>query len=152
MKYKLIACDVGANFALAHNLKGLKVCHWTFEGIRDHRQAQLLTTLQKKIAQINQLGHVHALVYERPFARGLGATRSLWGMAGIIEAVATNAGLAVLDVNNTSIKTWATGDGKASKADMIKAARKLGYKGNNEHEADAVCLLRYSEENVEIPE
>ena len=35
------------------------------------------------------------------------------------------------------------------KEDMIAAAKKFGYKGKNEHEADAVCLLRYAEANFE---
>lgn len=85
------------------------------------------------------------VVYERPFARGQGATRLLWGMAGILEAAAHNAGVAVLDMTPGEIKLWATGKGNAGKPEMIAAAQRLGYTGDNEHEADAYCLLKFAE-------
>lgn len=86
------------------------------------------------------------IVHSQPFARGQAATRLLWGMAGILEAAAHNAGCAVLDATDSQIKKWATGSGKADKDMMLVAARELGYTGDNEHEADAWCLLRYAEE------
>ncbi len=53
------------------------------------------------------------------------------------------------DVAVSTIKKFATGSGKGCKEDMIAAAKEFGYKGDNEHEADAVCLLKYAEANLE---
>lgn len=145
---KVIAFDLGKNFAWAHR-PGRKIVtgHITVEGQRAHRQGALQVELEKLLTGL--AFDLDAVVYETPFARGRDATRSLWGIAGIIEACATNAGLPVVDVAVPTIKKHATGHGKASKEEMIAAARKMGYKGKNEHEADAACLLHYAEANLE---
>ena len=98
---KIIAFDLGKNFAWAHNAHGrqssrIMTNHATIEGARAHRLAatmELLTNLLTPLAF-----DLDAVVYETPFARGRDATRSLWGIAGMIEACATNAGLPCLDV------------------------------------------------------
>ena len=143
---KIIAFDLGANFAWARNTNPLKAGSFVMKGPRAHRQGQLLTYLN---SLFSLAFNIEAVVYETPFARGRDATRSLWGIAGIIEACATNANIACVDVAVPTIKKFATGDGRASKEEMIKAAKKFGYKGDNEHEADAVCLLKYAEKNLE---
>ena len=43
-----------------------------------------------------------------------------------------------------TIKKHATGKGNASKADMIEAAIALGYKPEDDNEADAIHLLQYA--------
>lgn len=88
------------------------------------------------------------IVHSQPFARGQAATRLLWGMAGILEAAAHNHGCAVMDWTDGEIKKWAAGHGKASKEAMIAAAQEMGYCGDNEHEADAFCLLKMAEEQL----
>ena len=144
---KIIAFDLGRNFAWAAlGSDPLIWDHVDFGNIpRAHRQAQLMSYL----TLAHWLAAYDVAVYETPFARGRDATRSLWGIAGVIEACATNAGLPVIDVAVPTIKKFATGHGKACKEDMIAAARRMGYIGDNEHEADAVCLLRYAEANLE---
>jgi Holliday junction resolvasome RuvABC endonuclease subunit len=150
---KIIAFDLGRNFAFAHNLSKRPATHLevlTGE-TRAHRLGSLSTFLNNLFFDYQSQGSpgFDIAVYETPFARGRDATRSLWGIAGIIEACATNAGLPVVDVAVPTIKKFATGHGKASKDQMIIAAKRMGYKGSNEHEADAVCLLRYAEANLE---
>jgi Holliday junction resolvasome RuvABC endonuclease subunit len=142
---RIIAFDLGKNFAWAWRPYGSVVAsHFVLDGIRSHRMGQLMELLPPILGE-----RFDAVVYETPFARGRDATRSLWGIAGIIEACATNAKCAVVDVAVPTIKKFATGHGKAPKNDMIAAARNFGYRGENEHEADAVCLLAYAEENLE---
>ena len=138
---RIIAFDLGATMAYAYE----KHCyHQTFTGERAERLSAIGDWL-------DAIGwhRFSVVVYETPFARGRDATRSLWGIAGILEAVVTDAALPVVDVAVPTIKKFATGDGRASKVEMIAAARRMGYTGNNEHEADAVCLLRYAEANLE---
>lgn len=145
---KIIAFDLGKNFAWAHNLeKKLVAAHWVLPGeTRAHRLGALDRDLTNLFLNLDGLDIV---IYETPFARGRDATRTLWGIAGLIEACASNAGLPVVDAAVPTIKKFATGSGKASKEEMIAAAKKMGYKGKNEHEADSVCLLRYAEANLE---
>lgn len=148
---KIIALDLGSNMGLAHNGMGVPIVeHHTFKGVRAHRLCDIDSWLRKRFSEIKHDCHIDLVVMERPFARGLDATRSLWGTAGIIEAQATLFGWPVTDAVPLTIKKWAAGSSKASKDDMITAAHILGYVGNNEHEADAFCLLKYAEANATI--
>lgn len=145
---KIIAFDLGGTAAYAHNCgpgdepyAGSR----TFAGIREHR----FLVWSEWLGQIFSMYRPEAVIYERPFSRGLAATRSGWGYAGILECEATRAGCAVLSMPPATIKKHATGHGFASKQMMMDAARKTGYTGSNEHEADAWCLLRYGETHME---
>ncbi len=151
---RVIAFDIGANLACAHNLGAVPhVRHETFEGLRSERAGATLLFLHRLFREIKAdkaLQLADAVVYEQPFARGEAATRALWGIAGLIEATATNAGFGIVSVTPGEIKKFAVGKGRAEKTEMIEAAQMLGYTGDNEHEADAWCLLHYAEVNLEI--
>lgn len=92
------------------------------------------------------------IVYERPIARGLDATRSLWGYAGIVEAYAVIHEAVPLDVQNNTVRKWATGHGakQGSKTPMIDAAERLSGLKLDEHSADAVCIWHYTNEKMVI--
>ncbi len=97
------------------------------------------------------------VVYERPFARGDAATRSLWGQAAIIEMSANRWGAAVFDAAPpVTIKKWFTGNHQASKDAMMAEARKrLGLAPDaplGEHEADAVAVCLYTLAHLEPAE
>jgi len=142
---KILAFDLGSNMAVAHNLFGptdIRVEHKWFKGTRQQRAGATWIWLHDLF---DQAGEVDAVVYERPFVRGQDATRSLWGLAGLIEARASVDGVLCLDYSPKEIKLHSTGHGNAGKEDMILAAAMTGYLGDNEHEADAWCLLRYAE-------
>lgn len=149
---KFIAIDLGSNMALAHNgFDDVVVTDFQeFKGIRAHRAGATFSWLDRRFTEIVKECRIHAVVYERPFARGMDATRCLWGLAGIIECVATNHKLAVLDLDPQSIKKFSTGKGSGKKPDMLAAAQRLGYQGDNEHEADAYCLLKCALSTAEI--
>lgn len=87
---------------------------------------------------------VDTVVYEQPMGRSRGQ-EFLAGIAAVIEAADNVA--AVLPVNLSSVKKFATGTGNASKDMMIDAARKSGAIIENEHEADAYHVFRYFLEN-----
>lgn len=145
---RIATFDLGSNIAVAHNLKGtddVRVASQHFPGDRPARLAATQAWLQEFF---DQAGPMDAVMYERPFARGMHATRSLWGVAGLIEAAAAARDIPVLDVTPGEIKKFAAGKGDASKDDMILMASLTGYLGDNEHEADAWCLLRYAEADL----
>ena len=141
---KIIAFDLGSSMAWATNMKRQLVTGTrTFTGSR----VQRLTDIQQWL--FNFTWHVDVVVYETPLTRGQAATRILWGIAALVEVAATKAQLPVLDVAVPTIKKFAAGSGAAPKTEMLAAARKFGYTGGNEHEADAVCLLQYAIANLE---
>ncbi len=143
----IITFDLGSSMAYAHNLDGFPhVEHKTFPGSRVERAAATFTWLEARLE--NDAERDTVVVFERPFARGRDATRCLWGLANSIEVLAQLNGLPVVDIDPSSIKKWATGSGKADKPAMIAAAQRLGYQGDNEHEADAFLLLLYAEANL----
>lgn len=144
---RIVAFDLGSNMAIAHNLfdDGERVEHHEFKGKRVARAAATWLWLNDVFDGVKAAGGCEAVVYERPFVRGQDATRSLWGIAGLIEARAGVDGYRVVDYTPGEIKKWATGHGNADKEPMIEAARLTGYVGDNDHEADAWMLLRYAE-------
>lgn len=165
---KIIALDLGSNMALAHNIipDVNVVDSKEFDGIRSHRAGAILAWLNRRFTEIKKAGCNESIcvVYERPFGRGFDATRCGWGIAGIIEGLATHHGWAVTDQTPQSIKKFAIGGrarvkmtsaqrrvaAAAEKLDMLAAAQRMGYVGENEHEADAFCLLKYAEENLVV--
>lgn len=151
MTRKIISFDLGSTVAWADNYgDGL---HWGHiekpQGmIREHWLAMVYARLDLLFTGAAQ--YLDAVFYERPFARGQAATRMGWGLAGVIEAVASKHNLPCLDMPPSSIKKFAAGHGKAEKSDMLASAQVLfGYEGANEHEADAVCGLHYAISNIE---
>jgi Holliday junction resolvasome RuvABC endonuclease subunit len=134
----------------AHNLLGEPMAvHRLFSGHRTQRAGETLEWLHLLFNPGGEAPAPELIVYEQPFARGAAATRCLWGIAGIIEALAHNAGAACLCITPSEIKKWATGAGTADKDAMTLAAHCMGYAGENEHEADAWCLLKFAEATIE---
>jgi len=144
---KIVAFDLGSTMGWASNFKAIPIGHRTFVGTRVQKLADIEAWLR-----LLQWQGADAVVYETPLGRGQAATRILWGIAGLLEATATQAGLGLVDVAVPTIKKFATGNGMASKVEMLAAAKKFGYTGADEHEADAVCLLHYAIANVEFGE
>ncbi len=150
----IMAFDLGSTTAWAlSNFDCDKALMWdshTATGARPEKLEELQQWIKSSLATERPT----FVVYERPFARGLAATRMLWGLAGILEAEAIHASCGVVDVDNATIKKYATGNGNADKDAMIEAAVQWvgaqSYVPFNEHEADAVCLLKYTMEKAEI--
>lgn len=163
----IIHFDIGSHMALAHNACAdvIVTGHFIATGPRQERAAQTLRWLVRRRKDMRDAGITFALVhYERPFSRGFDATRCGWGLAGMIEAVFGDNAV-VLDSTPQSIKSFAlekigrvpsrsktkmkaadrTAAALQEKLWMIEAAQAMGYEGNNEHEADAYCGLKYAE-------
>ena len=67
-------------------------------------------------------------------------------MHGWLDAVLSNADVPRIDVTPAEIKQFATGHGRASKADVIAQAWKHGWDGTDDNEADAWWLHRMATE------
>lgn len=67
-------------------------------------------------------------------------------LAGIIKAVAAQCDVACRGVKPASIKKFATGNGRAKKHEMIRAAKvKLGIEVTSDDEADALWILAFAQ-------
>lgn len=121
-----------------------------FPGARVERAVSTYGWLRRQSMRHTTDPKLDVVVYERPFVRGRDATRCLWGLAGMVEGIFGDYA-AILDVTPAGIKAWATGSGKASKEDMIRAAdRLIGRTPRTEHEADAILLGLYTHEKAEV--
>lgn len=140
---RILALDLGQHLGAADWPQ--KNC-WTveLEGSRTERLSQLMDWLEMWVEGYD------VVAYERPFARGSAATRSLWGMAGVVEAVATRHGRMTADFAVTAIKRHATGYGSADKSVMIQAMDKLGWGPQDEHQADAAAVCQLAVDKIEV--
>jgi Holliday junction resolvasome RuvABC endonuclease subunit len=72
---------------------------------------------------------------------------------GIIEEAACDIGAKLLPVNPTSLKAWATDNGHATKADMMRMLeRHYGIRTSDDNEADAIWILKWAEHVQKHPQ
>ena len=154
---RILALDIGSTigFARIDNMGTPDCSVGTFGQKRlGGDRAKRFFLLRRWLVKRLRMDIVDTVIFERPFCRGIHATRSLWGMAGIIEEVALGQGCACLDIVPSQIKKRGTGFGNAKKPELIAAAEKLltlaGWADIHlgEHEADAIILGLYAAENI----
>ncbi len=87
---------------------------------------------------------IRALVVERPFMRFGDVTYLLGGLAFHARAIAHGHGVLSAEIAATTIKKFATGSGRASKPDVVRAVRGWGFDPADDNEADAIALLTYA--------
>lgn len=94
----------------------------------------------------------HIIVYEVAHHRGGPATRSGIGMETVLLMEARKMEVTTHGLHSASLKKWATGNGRASKDDMVAiASERDGFSViTNDDEADAVHLARWGVAHVEL--
>ena len=90
------------------------------------------------------------LAYESPIRFG-GGWELMAQFAGVIKLVCWRREILVSEVAPTTIKKVATGSGKASKMEMMAAARHRGWTPKTDHESDALFILDYAR-NLKVEE
>ena len=91
--------------------------------------------------------HKALLVYEQAHHRGGAATEVLVGMTTRVQEFAAEIGAEHEAVHTATLKKWATGNGRASKEQMIAAAcERYGVAVRDDNEADALLLLAWARE------
>lgn len=91
--------------------------------------------------------------YEEPTPQGTNNAKVLYGLLAVVKVICYEYDITLhVDSKNRGVapktlKKWATGNGNASKSDMIIAAQSQDRVCaiNDDNEADAVCLLAYAE-------
>jgi Holliday junction resolvasome RuvABC endonuclease subunit len=73
-------------------------------------------------------------------------------LAGLIRCLLYDMGVPFLLVAPGTLKLYATGSGKATKLEMIRAAdKRLGYQGASDNEADALWLRAIGADLLGVP-
>lgn len=80
------------------------------------------------------------VVVEDSFSRHMSATKVLQQAQGVLLAAIAATGAVLQAPKPTQLKKAATGNGNASKAEMIAAAQALGFDPANDDEGDAALL------------
>lgn len=108
-------------------------------GAPDRRLDELSSKVER---ELRLWPEARLVVIEKVLLHGPGA-KSLLRLAelsGAIKRDAFRLGLDVVEVPGSSLKVAATGNGRASKDDMVAAARAAGATPRNDDEADAFHL------------
>jgi Holliday junction resolvasome RuvABC endonuclease subunit len=87
---------------------------------------------------------IELIAYEQAHHRGGAATACCVGLITEVQAFAAEHDIELMSVHTATLKKFATGSGRASKQDMIKAAEERGWTPQDDNEADACLLLEYA--------
>lgn len=144
MSERVLALDLGTKTGWARNYgaeprSGVVKFKGKSRGERFVELTDWLRQFNKSVYMANMI------VFETPHMRGGPATRSCVGFAATVEYFAALNGLTIDEYRPDAIKRFATGTSKASKEQMIEAARRHGYNPKDDNEADAIHLLRLAE-------
>ena len=89
------------------------------------------------------------LAYEQAHHRGGAATEICVGLVTRVLEIAAEYGCETMPVHTATLKKIATGNGRASKEEMVKrAAEVLGRQPIDDNEADAVMLAEFANREV----
>lgn len=99
------------------------------------------------VSRLIELEKPEAIIIEKPFVRGY-STFYLFGLVAVAQAVAASFGIPVMKATPSTIKKSFTGNGKASKMDMVDRAKEKGYQVTVDDEADAIALHLYAQSKL----
>lgn len=154
MVRKILAIDPGSNnMGLYDGEAGA-----TLVANRGEPRAQRLAALMDQLTKFfAQNGPYDFVVYEEQFVRGGPATKALYGVVGIIEAVSAYAGAGVMPLPQGTLRKWAAQQMKELKGKELyeklavaRDPRLLQLPGVTEHVFDAACVYHFISDNGEF--
>ena len=141
---KILALDLATRTGWALSARGrIRSGARDFDG-ESHGQKFL-----KLRAWLDGLVPPHRVVVEQAHHRGRGPTELAIGFLTVVKMWCAANKIELGSVHSSTLKVCATGDGQASKADMVRRAnvkfrKKLGRKITDHNEADALHLLEWA--------
>ncbi len=142
----ILSLDLATKTGWACNIHGKRSGVVEFQLKRGESPGMRFLRCRAWLNEMLQLcgGKIDVIVYEQAHHRGGAATACCVGLVTEVLAFAAENNIEVMSVHSGSLKKWATGNGRASKADMIKAAQKRGWDPEDDNQADATLLLEYT--------
>ena len=141
---RIVAFDLGANLGIADLIisgAGLFSINSKAVKLKSKDVGKRLIEFDKVIRRHTSM--CTEVVVEKPVGGFHSAQVALFGYLAILKKWAAEQDIKVYEYVPTSVKMFATRNGRASKDDMLRAANRfLNIKTIKDHnEADAVCLL-----------
>jgi Holliday junction resolvasome RuvABC endonuclease subunit len=125
-------------FALNTGISGV----WDLSVKKDESDGMRLIRFRAKLREVIINENVKLVAFERPAGRNARGIITSAELQGQIKTICKDLSVEYRAYSATEIKQFATGKGNCGKPAMIAAAReKLGYKGDDDNEADALWIL-----------
>lgn len=97
--------------------------------------------IAERLVQDVYLGDIAFAVVENYIHTGRFVNRDQYELGALIRRALMGAGIAVCEASPTSVKKFATGNGRATKKQMVAAAQDLwGFEGKDDNQADAIAI------------
>lgn len=151
---RVLALDLGTNTGWATNVpqapgygSGVRIFDGEVSGWRYLAFKQWLDVELERL----RIDHI---IYEETFSKGAYAARVLHGFLAILQFTHAqrypneDTRITISKVYASSLKKFATGNGRATKDDMVAAAKARGWELQDDNEADALFLLHFAEEKL----
>ena len=142
--YKILALDIATHCGWAINVSETSNIYgvWDLSPKRDESAGMRLIRFRSKLNEVIERENINIVVFERPAGRHVGAVIVQSELQGQVKVICEDKRISYRGFSSQEIKKFATGKGNANKEAMKKAAReRFGYVGNDDNEADAICLL-----------
>lgn len=145
---KILAIDPAAKCGFAHSDGHYGV--WDLSSSRKEHPGARLERIRSKLYRAKRDWGFDAIAYEDAqlgshnfTTQGLHAE-----IRGVIKLIAREMGdVPIIEVNPSSLKKFATGNGRADKLQMIRAAKTmLGIETDDDNIADALFVLEYAKQ------
>ncbi len=116
-----------------------------FSKRRGESNGSMFLRFRQWLNQMLVASDIHFMVYELAHQRGGAATEISANLTGRVQEICAENGIDYASVHSATLKKFATGSGRADKAEMIKVAQKyLNRQPQDDNEADAVMLAVYA--------
>jgi len=149
---KILALDMATVTGWATNVKGRRSGTIEFALKRGESPGMKFLRCRAWLNKLYKLfdTKINVIIYEQAHHRGGAATACCVGLVTEVQAFAAEHGIEVMPVHTATLKKFATGNGRANKADMVKAAKANGWNPVDHNEADAILLLEYAGAELEM--
>jgi len=143
---KILALDLATKTGWATNAHGKRSGTVEFPVKRGESPGMRFLRCRAWLCETLKLlgGEIDIIVYEQAHHRGGAATSVAIGLITEVQAFAAEHGIELMNAHASTLKKFATGNGRASKTDMISAAKAKGWNPEDDNEADAAMLLEYA--------
>ncbi len=141
---KILSLDMATVTGWATNVHGNRSGTVEFPVKRGESPGMRFLRCRAWLNEMLQLiGKPDVIAYEQAHHRGGADTAVALGFLAELQAFAAENGIELMSVHTSTLKKFATGSGRASKNDMVQAARQKGWDPTDDNEADAVLLLAF---------
>ena len=122
---------------------------WNLSPKRDESTGMRVLRFKGKLQEVIKIEWINLIVFERAAGFHKNALIVEAELLGVLKLVCEENKIQYRAYSPSEIKKFATGKGNAKKTQMIEAAQqKFGYIGNDDNQADAICLYHLAKHDL----